>query len=289
VSGTATYRGAPQRAIQHHYDLSNEFYALWLDSSRTYSCALWEDGDTLERAQERKLDYHAEHAGAIGAGRVLDVGCGWGSLMRRLVDRHGVRQVVGLTLSEAQAEWISTWADERFESRVENWADHRPSGPYDAIVSIGAFEHFADYGLPKDARVAAYREFFTRCHEWLVPAGRISLQTIAKGSNVRLDRQGLEDMRFVIEQIFPNSELPWLAEIAEASSRRFEVVTLRNDAHHYARTLREWHERLTRSRARATELVGPEVTERYERYLLAAERGMRNRHLGLLRIELQRV
>src|SRR5688572_25683389 len=94
--------GASRSAIRHHYDLSNDFYALWLDPSMTYSSALWSDGDSLASAQRRKLDFHIEGARAPGAARVLDVGCGWGGLLQRAVDDWGVGHAVGLTLSQAQ-------------------------------------------------------------------------------------------------------------------------------------------------------------------------------------------
>jgi cyclopropane-fatty-acyl-phospholipid synthase len=284
------YRGASAEAIQRHYDLDNDFFALWLDPTRTYSCALWDGAeDTLERAQLRKLDHHAEGAGAAGAKRMLDVGCGWGAMMLRLVERHGVDEVVGLTLSEAQAEYASRTADERCEVRIENWIDHEPTAPYDGIVSIGAFEHFADYGMPRSERLRAYREFFDRCREWLPRGGRLSIQTNTKGNNVRLDRQTRSDLRFVIERIFTESELPWPSEILEASERRFEVVSLRNDPDDYARTCQEWLDALRDRRDRAVELVGEEPVADYERYLNGAVGCFRRRQLGLMRIVFERV
>ena len=101
--------GASAAEIQRHYDVGNEFYRLWLDEDMNYSCALWEgeqkDGD-LARAQLRKLTYHVEGANAKGKSAVLDIGCGWGALLHQLTQVHGVKRAVGLTLSEAQAQWI---------------------------------------------------------------------------------------------------------------------------------------------------------------------------------------
>ena len=93
--------GASAEAIQAHYDTGNAFYRLWLDPTRTYSCALWDEADALEEAQIDKLDYHIEQAQAAGTGQVLDIGCGWGSLLERLTTAHGVERAVGLTLSFA--------------------------------------------------------------------------------------------------------------------------------------------------------------------------------------------
>jgi cyclopropane-fatty-acyl-phospholipid synthase len=289
MSAAAKQRGASAAEIQHHYDVGNEFYSLWLDPSRTYSCALWDGpADTLARAQLRKLDYLADAARARGTARVLDVGCGWGSMLRRLLDRHEAESVVGLTLSEAQAEAVRGWGEPRCEVRVESWAEHKPSRRYDAIVSIGAFEHFADYGVSRAERVLAYREFFERCRGWLPPGGRLALQTIAKGVNVRLDRATLRDARFISERIFRGSEVPWPSEVLLASERRFEVVSIRNDAEDYRRTTQAWLDELLAHRERATELVGEEMVEEYIRYLSVSARSFARGHLGLLRVTLER-
>ncbi|MFG3093141.1 class I SAM-dependent methyltransferase [Streptomyces sp. NPDC048202] len=290
---TATgYQGATAESIRHHYDLSNDFFALWLDDSRTYTCALWDDGDptdTLEKAQERKLDHLIEGARAPGADRVLDVGCGWGSLLDRLVNTHGVRHATGLTLSDSQAEWLRETGLPGTEVRVENWLDHQPEKPYDAIISIGAFEHFARTGLTRAERVGAYREFFDRCREWLPKGGRLALQTNIKGNNVRMDKQTVRDLLFIMDTIFPESEIPALSEVIEAGEKRFDMVRLRNDPDHYSRTCQEWLDRLRADRPRAVELAGEENVADYERYLSSTVSHFANRHLGLSRMILEAV
>ena len=214
-------------------------------------------------------------------------------MLRRLVDRYGVAEVVGLTLANEQAAHIRSWADARYDVRVENWIDHEPStrdgAAYDAIVSIGAFEHFADFGMTRPARIEAYRRFFERCHDWLPRGGRLALQTNVKGNNVRMDRRTVKDLLFIVDHIFPESELPWASEILEASERRFDLVSVRNDADHYARTCQEWLDRLLAQRARAEELVGEQRVADYERYLRASVNGFRDRHLGLARLVFERV
>lgn len=286
---TPAYQGASAAAIRSHYDLSNDFFALWLDPEMVYSCALY-DGpdDTLVAAQHRKLDHLITGAKAPGAARVLDVGCGWGGMLRRLTDHHGVRHGVGLTLSRAQADLIDATPHEKFEVRVENWTDHRPERPYDAIVSVGAFEHFADFGLSRAGRVAAYREFFTRCRDWLPPGGRLALQTNVKGNNTRLSRQSVKDLLFMADTIFPESEMPWPSEILEASERLFDTVAVRNDPDDYARTCRRWRDSLLARRAEAVAMVGERAVADYDRYLAAAADGFDRRHLGLMRLILER-
>jgi cyclopropane-fatty-acyl-phospholipid synthase len=283
------YQGATAESIKHHYDVSNDFFALWLDTDLTYTCALWDEGDTLENAQERKLDYLIEGARAAGARRVLDVGCGWGSLLERLVRTHGVQQAVGLTLSDSQAEYLRELALERTEVRVENWLDHEPAEQYDAIISVGAFEHFARTGLSRAERVAAYREFFERCRSWLPKGGRLALQTNIKGNNVQMDKQTVRDLLFIIDIIFPESEIPALSEVVESSEKRFDVVRLRNDPDHYSRTCQEWFDRLRANRDQAVKVAGEENVANYERYLSSTVGHFRNRHLGLSRIILEAV
>jgi cyclopropane-fatty-acyl-phospholipid synthase len=281
--------GASNEAIEFHYDLSNEFYQLWLDRRMVYSCALWEEGDTLEQAQLRKLDYLVTQAGAAGASRVLDVGCGWGGLLQHLTQVHGVGHVVGLTLSRAQADHVMGMGMSNIEVRVESWVDHSVDEPYDAIISIGAFEHFAKPGLSRAKRVEAYRHFFRACRRWLPPAGGLAIQTVTKGDNVRLSRSTLTEMAFVMERIFPESELPWLSEIIEASERRFALTELRSDGLHYAKTAAIWRARIQENAAQAETLVGPERLAEYDRYLASFGRQFEERHVNLVRLTFQRM
>ncbi|MFD3919042.1 class I SAM-dependent methyltransferase [Streptomyces sp. NPDC058595] len=293
---TTAYRGATAEAIRHHYDVSNDFYALWLDRSLTYTCALWAEPvlgteavpDDLETAQARKLDYLIEGARAVGTRRVLDVGCGWGSVLSRLTQVHGVQQAVGLTLSDSQAALAESVGIPGAEIRVENWRDHHPAEPYDAIISIGAFEHFARTGLSRAERVAAYREFFERCFEWLPPRGRLALQTNVKGNNTVMDKATVRELMFIIETIFPESEIPALSEVVEGSEKLFDVVSLRNDPDHYSRTCAEWLHRLRNNREAAVRFSSEENVANYENYLEASVRHFQNRHLGLSRIIFQK-
>jgi cyclopropane-fatty-acyl-phospholipid synthase len=281
----AAARGASPAAIAFHYDLGSAFYALWLGSELTYSCALFDDDDDdLESAQLRKIDHHAREAGAIGAQHVLDVGCGWGATMRRLVAQHGVARVTGLTLSPEQARFVGTFDEPRIEARLESWRDHQPSAPYDAIVSIGAFEHFVGRDLPRAQKIAAYREFFDHCHAWLRPGGALSLQTIAYGT---LDPAQIS--AFITSEIFPESDLPVLDEIVAAAHGKLEIVRLRNDRMDYARTCRAWHERLTAQQEAASAMVGAERVAHYRRFLKMSAAGFASGGLVLLRITLRRI
>jgi cyclopropane-fatty-acyl-phospholipid synthase len=277
--------GGSRAAIQFHYDLNNDFYALWLDETRTYACALWPDaaaraGDDLDQAQRAKMDYHVEQSGAASKRRVLDVGCGWGSILRHLTQRCDVKEAVGLTLSDAQADFVESRRTPGVTVRRESWTTHEPGdSPYDAIISVGAFEHFAHPNEPEQARIAVYRSFFARCASWLAPGGALSLQTIAYGT-LRPD----EASAFMQKQIFPDAELPRLADIVAAATGIFEIVRLRNDRLDYARTCELWLANLRARRSAALALVGEETVRRYEQYLRLASVGFHMGKLDLLRV-----
>ena len=128
-----------------------------------------------------------------------------------------------------------------------------------------------------------------RCRDMLAPGGRLAVQTNIKGNNCRLDRQSIKDLRFICETIFPESEIPWLSEVAEASEKVFDLVAVRNDPDHYAETCQAWAERLQANRDRALELVGEQKVVDYERYLRSTVGHFRARHLGLARFTFVRV
>lgn len=252
--------GASKDSIQYHYDIGNDFLALAQEGTRTYSSAMWEDGDTHEQAQIRKLDYHIGQIRGDGADRILDIGCGWGSLLKRLVADHGVKHAVGLTLSQEQLRYIHMAIGlPQIDVRLENWQDYQPSEPFDGIISLGAFEHFAKIDEDK---IEAYRHYFERCHAFLKPGGRMSLQTMAYG-DVPRDRKH-KDL-FIANDVFPESDLPRLADITRACEMLFEVEFLRNDRHDYVKTMRAWFENLRANREKALKLKPLEVVERYER------------------------
>ena len=277
--------GATQKAIEHHYDVGRDFYKLWLDERLVYSCALWpgELDDDLDAAQLAKLEWHATAARVDGAPRVLDVGCGWGAMMNYLVTERQVGHVTGLTLSSDQ--FAGAPANDRAEVRLEDWRDHCPPAPYSAVVSMGAFEHFARPELSRADRRAVYRSFFDRCASWLEEGGRLSLQTIAFED---LDAATGPVSRFFSEDIFPESALPLLSDIVEAAEAAFRLLALRNDPDHYEQTLHLWQKRLESNEAKASQLVGRETYRRYLRYLRVSRAMFGRRVCTLYRIVFER-
>jgi cyclopropane-fatty-acyl-phospholipid synthase len=257
-----------------------------------YSGALYvTDNDTLEQAQLHKLDHHIRESGVKPGSQVLEIGCGWGACLRRLVEHAGAANAVGLTLSQAQADYANGLRVPGVRAFVENWQDHEPTRPYDAIISIGAFEHFGKLEDTEAQKVAAYRNFFKRCQEeFLQPGGRLSLQTFAYGSARERDQARSESATtFLAQEIFRETDPPSLANIAEAARFHFEICSLRNDRLHYAKTLRTWLARLKLHRKQAVTLVGEDAVKRYERYLQYSFIGFQTGNLDLYRITLQRI
>ncbi|MEU9125183.1 class I SAM-dependent methyltransferase [Streptomyces sp. NPDC048506] len=314
---SAVYKGSSDKAIRHHYDFLGDFYSLALGPELVYSLALWEEGDTLESAQLRKLDYHVRAARAEGAGRVLDVGCGWGSLMHRLVETHHVGHVVGLNVSAAQVAWIRRRGWPQCEVLLENWIDHEPAAPYDAVFSIEVMEHVAGSTIWRARRVARYRMFFERCRSWLRPGGRLAVQSNvwnergwlpsmvlparmltgpgepSRGGRfgvrdalgaVRNLREGLHSSRRVFRECF----VPTRSELIEASRGLFTVVELRDDAEDGARTMECWLERCLTHRERGAELIGRDAVDDIIREQRATLRFMREHRCTVLRMVLER-
>jgi len=278
-----TTSGASAAAIQFHYDIGNDFYQLWLDKTCSYSSALWGENDkTLEEAQNRKIDYHIEQSKA--SDRVLDIGCGWGGVLTRLSQNKDIKEGVGLTLSQAQLDWINALQLPKTRVSLESWADYKPKQPFNSIISIGAFEHFVNLEQNDEEKAATYKKFFQTCWNWLEPDGSISLQTII------YERANISNSSsFLAKEIFPESNLPHLHEILKASEGLFEIVTLRNDRKHYERTLHYWLKNLRANRAQAVDLVGEKVVKKYEHYFGICMIAFHSAALNLSRITFKRI
>jgi cyclopropane-fatty-acyl-phospholipid synthase len=254
-----------RRAVRHHYDAGNEFFALFLDRSMTYSCAYFSGGaQTLEEAQEAKLELVCSKLRLREGERVLDVGCGWGSFAIHAASRHGVN-VVGATLSEPQAQLArervaAAGVADRVEIRV---ADYRElSGePFDAISSIGMVEHVGD------ERIDLYA---SRLAGLLRPGGRLLNHGIAKLMDLDTKDEGPFSERFV----FPDGVPLPLSRIELALERTGLVTThVEGLAGDYAETLGHWIERFESRYDEAVQIAGIERARVWRLYLRAARQG----------------
>ena len=261
-------RHSPQRdaeAIRYHYDVGNDFFALFLDESMTYSCALFSRGaQTLEEAQHAKLDLIAQKLELQTGQRVLDVGCGWGSFAIHAARHYGV-SVTGITLSQSQAELArervrAAGLQDRVEIRI---ADYREltGEPFDAIASIGMAEHVGQ------SQIDAYARSLFRV---LKPGGVVLNHAI---SLMRPEEDPLAD-KFTMRYVFPDGEPLLLSRVQLAFERaRFYTEHVEGFMTDYAVTLRHWHDRLDQNLDQAQRLAGPERLRVWRLYLRAARHG----------------
>jgi cyclopropane-fatty-acyl-phospholipid synthase len=288
TSGRLAALGTSPPAIMHHYDLSDDFFRIWLGADMVYSCGWWDtehERDSLVLAQQRKIDFFAGRLGVRG-GRVLDVGCGWGALLDRFVRVHGAASGVGLTLSPSQADFAARRNVADVSYLLRSWVDHEPDEPYDAVTCIEATEHFASDTLSPDEKVEVYRAFFERAASWLRPGGRMGLQLICLDNvghaGSRPGRGPFSDL--ILDDIFPESMPASLSELVLGWETHFELDDFLDHPAHYQRTFRAWTLAYREQEALARALVGPEKCRAYARYFAAGEAAFRLREHSLYRV-----
>jgi cyclopropane-fatty-acyl-phospholipid synthase len=273
--GSRHSRERDERAVRHHYDVSNDFFALFLDASMTYSCGVFARGAaTLEEAQEAKLALVCAKLGLREGERVLDVGCGWGSFALHAAGRHGVH-VTGITLSPKQAELARRRvAEAGLEERVEiRLADYREldAAPFDAIASIGMVEHVGE------AQIDVYAQ---RLAQLLKPGGRLLNHGIA-----RLRHTDPPAGDFSERYVFPDAEPLHLSRVLLALERAgFVTQHVEGLTADYAETLRHWAERLDGRIEEATRLAGEERIRVWRLYLRAARNGFLSGFTGIYQV-----
>jgi cyclopropane-fatty-acyl-phospholipid synthase len=287
LSGRRHSRARDLAAVRFHYDVGNAFYALWLDRRLTYSCAYFATPDaSLDQAQEDKLELICRKLRLEPGQRLLDIGAGWGSLVLLAAEHHGVA-ATGVTLSEVQATYANQRAasaglDDRVKVDVRDYRDLAPLGIFDAVASVGMFEHVGRANLPA---------YFEAAWRSLRPGGLflnhgIATTTSAGGLPRRL-RFGQEG--FVGRYVFPDGELVTVEDaIGFARSAGFEIIDVQSLRPHYALTLTAWVDRLEARTEEARALVDEEVYRTWRLYMAAARRGFEDGSLDVAQLLLAR-
>ncbi|MGX5183884.1 class I SAM-dependent methyltransferase [Streptomyces avermitilis] len=264
-----------RRAISHHYDVGNDFYEIVLGPSMVYSCAYWATPDgTLEDAQRDKLELVSRKLGLTPGQRLLDVGCGWGSMAIHAAREHGV-SVVGITLSQEQAAYArKRAADEgltdRVEIRVQDYRDVT-DGPYDAISSIGMAEHVG---------AERYLDYARDLHALLKPGGRLLNHQIAR--RPQLDESTYSVDEFIDAYVFPDGELaPIGSTVIQLERAGFEVRDVESLREHYALTLRRWVANLESQWVRGVRLTSPGRARVWRLYMAACALAFEHNRIGV--------
>lgn len=249
LTGPLHSRQRDAAAIAHHYDLSNEFYERVLGPSMTYSCAVWDDPAVgLDAAQRAKYDLIARKLALSPGDRLLDIGCGWGGMVRHAAREYGAR-AVGITLSNRQADWAAKRVAEEglgdlVEIRVQDYRDVT-DGPFDAVSSIGMYEHVGVSTLPV---------YFEQCRDLVRPGGRVLNHGITRP---RRGTPPIAPKSFVGRYVFPDGALHEVGSVVSAvHDAGLEVRHVETLREHYALTLRAWVANLERSWDECVRLVG---------------------------------
>ncbi len=258
-----------RRVGEVHYDLGNDFFGAMLGPERQYSCAYFAGTDDLAVAQERKLELISRKLGLVPGLRLLDIGCGWGTLARYAAERHGC-QVVGVTISrQQQAHAAAACRGLPVEIRLQDYRELNE--PFDRIVSVGMMEHVGgkNYGT--------YMAAAARC---LRDGGLFLCHTIGGAVSRHTTDPWIE------RYIFPNSTLPSPAQVARAAEGRFIIEDVHNFGAHYDRTLLAWERNFTQSWGRYRATYGDRFGRMWRYYLLSCAGAFRARSIGLFQFML---
>jgi cyclopropane-fatty-acyl-phospholipid synthase len=254
---------ADARQVQFHYDVSDDFYALWLDPRRVYSCAYFRDaGMTLAQAQEAKLDHVCRKLMLREGERFLDIGAGWGALLLWAAENYGVR-AHGITLSKNQHAHVNRLISERglagrVTMELRDYRELPESEPFDKIASIGMFEHVGQALLPA---------YFRKIYRLLKPGGLLMNHGIT-ASGTRNEQLGGGMGEFIERYIFPGGELMHMSHVLRVMSEaRLEPLDVENLRPHYGRTLWAWSDALEARLAEAREVTDERIVRAYRLYL----------------------
>jgi cyclopropane-fatty-acyl-phospholipid synthase len=278
-----------QKEVEVSYDVSNDFFALWLDRAMNYTCALFEDTEDLEQAQQNKLRWLCRAAKVAPDKNVLDIGCGWGACLDYLEQTEKVRNATGITLSTAQHDYVQNRGLKCVDTHCVDYRDYEPEARFDAVISICMMEHIA---TPEQVRagehLGLYRDYFSRAHRWTKPGAWFGLQTILR-DRVPRDLADLRDVGWVTQQIFPGGLSLRLEDVIRSVGPWWEIMEIKTRREHYAKTTAEWLRRLRLNESEVRSRWGDQVFEDYERYLDTCVRSFDKHYQSLAQYALRRI
>ncbi len=292
--------GSTQHEVEVSYDVSNEFFRLWLDERMNYTCAVYETPDqSLEAAQLNKLKILSDFAKVGPSKKVLDIGCGWGAALEYAVSARGAKRAVGVTLSTSQAEEVNARKIPGVEVVVSDFMKFETKERFDSLISICMMDHLCS---PEEARqgkaVDIYRKYFKKCHELTNPGAWFGLQTILRNRTPRMTAWGalpvgtkkdLEDIYFCTKEIFPGGLNPRLEDVIQAVNPYFEVMQVNTRRVDYQKTTGEWLRRLRMHEQTIRSKWGNKVFDDYDRYLDTCTRSFDKHYGSLAQYELRRI
>jgi cyclopropane-fatty-acyl-phospholipid synthase len=267
-------------AIEYHYDVSNEFYALWLDRNMVYSCAYYRsEDDSLEAAQEQKLDHILNKLALAPGERFLDIGCGWGALVLRAAKKYGAR-ATGITLSRNQYDFARQRIKEEgleglCEVRLQDYREVPGVGVFDKIASVGMFEHVGVRNL---------KAYFAKVLSLLTDGGLVLNHGIT-ATDPDSRWVGLGAGEFIHHYVFPHGELPHLSLVLrEMASAGLEATDIESLRRHYARTCLEWAKRLEQNREQAMAAAGDKRYRIWQVYLAGCAHGFDREWMNIYQV-----
>jgi cyclopropane-fatty-acyl-phospholipid synthase len=278
---TGHSRKSDRQSIEYHYDVSNEFYSLWLDPKMVYSCAYYPEGtEDLALAQTRKLEHICRKLMISPGQTLLDIGCGWGALAIHAAREHGAR-VLGITLSTNQFELArervrEAGLEDRIDIRLQDYRDVPGDAGFDRISSVGMFEHVGLKNL---------RAYFDIVHRLLKPGG-IALNHGITSTDADSRTVGRGAGEFIDRYVFPEGELPHVSlAIREMSAAGLELTDAESLRRHYARTLWAWSDGFERNLMRLTELAGEKRARIWRIYLAGCAHGFDHNWINIYQLQ----
>ncbi|MBK8941252.1 MAG: class I SAM-dependent methyltransferase [Polyangiaceae bacterium] len=282
--------GSSKADVEVSYDVSNEFFRLWLDERMNYTCAVYESPtQSLEAAQLNKLKILSDFAKVTPEKRVLDIGCGWGACLEYVATTRKAKEAVGITLSTAMANEVNARKIPGVNVVANDFRTWQPEKKFDAVISICMMDHLCSPAEAREGKaIDIYRQFFKKVWEMTTPGSWFGLQTILRNRTPRRGKD-LEDIFWVTHNIFPGGLNPRMEDIIAAVNPYYEVMQVNSRREHYGKTTGEWLRRLRLNEKTIREKWSDKLFLDYERYLETCVMAFDKHYSSLAQYELRRI